>query len=58
MGSASIKNGINSDVGIMRFVISVVEMYFSSLVDVFIGLTGGTPDAPIDDTRRQNKDLD
>ncbi len=42
MPNDAIKNGIASDIGIMRFVSSVVEMYFPRVVDLFIGLSGGT----------------
>ena len=39
----AIKNGIASDIGIMKFVSSIVEMYFPKLADLIIGLAGGSP---------------
>lgn len=46
MDSARIKNGISSDIGIMKYVTSIVEMYFPKIVDMFVGLAGGSPDKP------------
>jgi protein involved in sex pheromone biosynthesis len=54
MDSARIKNGVNSDIGIMRYVTSVVEMYFPKIVDLFISLAGGSSDKD-DNMRKQNK---
>lgn len=42
MKSDAIKNGISSDIGIMKFVSTVVEMYFPKVIDLFIGLAGGS----------------
>ena len=55
MDSASIKNGISSDIGIMRFVTSVVEMYFPKIVEMFVGLSGGTLDKSAMNRRKQSK---
>ncbi|MFT6336319.1 MAG: hypothetical protein ACJATI_003078 [Halioglobus sp.] len=55
MDSARIKNGINSDIGIMRYVTSIIEMYFAKIIDMFIDLAGGSPDIPKNGLKRQNK---
>ncbi len=54
MDTAKIKNGANSDIGIMRYVTSVVEMYFPKILDLFISLAGGSSDST-DNMRKQNK---
>ncbi len=41
MPSDAIKNGITSDIGILKFISTIVEMYFPKLADLFIGLSGG-----------------
>lgn len=43
MQSDAIKNGITSDIGILKYVSSIVEMYFPKIVDLFVGLAGGSP---------------
>ena len=45
MPSDAIKSGISSDIGILRFVSSIVEMYFPKLADLFVGLAGGESDS-------------
>lgn len=50
-----IRNGIASDIGIMKYVSSIVEMYFPRIVDLFIGLAGGSPGAPASDLKRQSR---
>lgn len=42
----SIKLGISSDIGFMRHITSIIEMYFPKVLDIFIGLTGGSPSSP------------
>ena len=54
MDSAGIKNGITSDIGILRYVTSVVEMYFPKIIDIFVGLAGGSSDTP-NNNRRKSK---
>ena len=43
MESSAIRNGIASDIGILRFMTSIVEMYFPRIVDLFVGFSGGEP---------------
>jgi len=52
MPSDAIKNGISSDIGIIRFVSTIVEMYFPKLADLFVGLAGGESDAK---TKKPNR---
>ena len=39
-----IKSGIASDMGLIRFLTSTVELYFPRIFDLFIGMAGGTPE--------------
>lgn len=50
-----IRNGIASDIGIMKYVSSIIEMYFPKIVDLFIGLAGGSPSAPASDLTRKSR---
>lgn len=36
-----IKKGISSDIGILKYVSTIVEMYFPKIADLFVGLAGG-----------------
>ncbi len=40
MPSDAIKKGITSDIGILKFVSTIVEMYFPKIADLFVGLSG------------------
>lgn len=43
MQSDRVKNGITSDIGMLKYVSSIFEMYFPRIVDLFVGLAGGSP---------------
>jgi len=55
MNSDQIRNGIASDVGMMRYVTSVIELYFPKVVDLFVSLAGGSPIVPDSTKKRSNK---
>jgi hypothetical protein len=46
MRSESIKNGIASDIGMMRYVTSVIELYFPKIMDLVVSMAGGSPSKP------------
>jgi len=39
-----IKNGIESDMKLIRFITSIVEMYFPKVASLFVSMSGGEPD--------------
>jgi hypothetical protein len=41
MRTDNIRNGINSDIGMMKYVSSVIELYFPKILDLFVVLAGG-----------------
>ena len=45
MPSDAIKKGISSDIGILKYVSTIVEMYFPKIADLFVGLAGGDSDS-------------
>lgn len=45
MPSDAIKNGITSDIGILKYVSTIFEIYFPKLADLFVGLAGGGTDS-------------
>lgn len=53
MRTENIRNGISSDIGMMRYVTSVFELYFPKIVDLFVSLAGGSPSGG-DDTKKKN----
>lgn len=55
MPSNAIKNGITSDIGIMKFVSTIVEMYFPKIAELFIGLAGGEPGAVAEKKKKPNR---
>ncbi|MEM9548413.1 MAG: hypothetical protein AAGA77_20685 [Bacteroidota bacterium] len=55
MRTDTIRNGIASDIGMMRYVTSVVELYFPKIVDLFVSLAGGSPNVPDSTKRNPNK---
>lgn len=55
MKTDNIRNGIASDIGMMRYVTSVIELYFPKIVDLFVSLAGGSPGSPSDTKRNPNK---
>ena len=52
MRADNIRNGIASDIGMMRYVSSIFELYFPKIVDLFISMAGGSPNIP--DNSRKN----
>jgi len=40
INTESIKNGISSNMGSIRFVTNIVELYFPKVVDVILGMMG------------------
>lgn len=55
MRSDAIKNGIASDIGFMRYVTSIVELYFPKIIDMFVSLAGGSPGIPENSHKKANK---
>ena len=55
MRTDTIRNGIASDIGMMRYVTSVIELYFPKIIDLFVSLAGGSPDTPEDSKRNPNR---
>ena len=55
MRSDTIRNGIASDIGMMRYVTSVIELYFPKIVDLFVSLAGGSPTVPDNSNKNPNK---
>lgn len=43
MRSENIRNGIASDIGIMRYVSSILDLYFPKIMDLFVSMAGGSP---------------
>ncbi len=43
MRSDVVRNNIGANLGAMRFLTDIVELYFPRVVDLFVGLTGGEP---------------
>ena len=54
MRTENIRNGINSDIGMMKYVTSVIELYFPKIVDLFISLAGGSTGED-EDSKRNSK---
>jgi len=40
VNTESIKNGISSNLGSIRFVTNIVELYFPKVVDIILGMMG------------------
>ena len=55
MKTENIRNGISSDIGMMRYVTSVIELYFPKIVDLFVSLAGGSPSIPDSTKSKSNK---
>ena len=55
MRTDNIRNGIASDIGMMRYVTSVIELYFPKIVDLFVSLAGGSPSVPDSKKRNPNR---
>ena len=54
MRSENIRNGISSDIGMMRYVTSVIDLYFPKILDLFVSLAGGSP-SDADKSKRNPK---
>ncbi|MDF1695498.1 MAG: hypothetical protein P1U56_06685 [Saprospiraceae bacterium] len=55
MKTENIRNGISSDIGMMRYVSSVMELYFPKIIDLLVALAGGSPGQGDETKRNQNK---
>lgn len=55
MRSENIRNGIAADIGMMRYVTSVIELYFPKIVDLFVSLAGGSPNVPDSTVNKPNR---
>ena len=55
MRHENIRNGIASDIGMMKYVSSVIELYFPKIVDLFVSMAGGNPKSESDSKRNQGK---
>jgi len=55
MRSDNIRNGIASDIGMMKYVTSVIELYFPKIMDLFVSLAGGSPGVPDSTKRNPNR---
>ena len=53
--SDRVKNAIDSDMGFIRYITSIVEMYFPRVIDLFITLSGGTPNSPDQNNIKKSK---
>lgn len=38
-----VKNNISANLGSVRFLTNIVELYFPRIVELFVGMTGGNP---------------
>ena len=55
MRTENIRNGIVSDIGMMKYVTSVIELYFPKIVDLLVSLAGGSPGVPDSTKNNPNK---
>jgi len=55
MQSDAIKKGITSDIGILKYVSTIVEMYFPKITDLFIGLAGGESSSKLKSNKKPNR---
>ncbi len=55
MPSDNIRKGIASDIGMMKYITSVIELYFPKIVDLFVSLAGGGPTVPDSTKRNPNR---
>ena len=55
MRTDNIRNGIASDIGMMKYMTSVLELYFPKIIDLFVSLAGGSPSVPDSTKKRQNR---
>lgn len=52
-----VQSNINANIGSMRFLTNVLELYFPSVLDLLIGLTGGKSKVSNDDKPSKYPDL-
>lgn len=43
MRSELVKSNISANLGSVRFLTNIVELYFPRIVELFVGMTGGSP---------------
>ncbi len=55
MRSDNIRNGIASDLGLMKYITSVIELYFPKLIDLFVSMAGGSPGVPDSAKKNSNR---
>lgn len=49
-----IKSNIGANLGSLKFVTNIVELYFPMIIDLLVGLTGGEP-GKIDNNKKSNR---
>jgi len=54
MESEKVKNNIGANIGSLRFITNIVELYFPMIVNLLVGLTGGEPNG-MDKPKTKNK---
>lgn len=56
MNTEAIKNGITSDIGIMKYVSEILDMFFPKIIDLFVGLAGSDkPESPSNGDKKKSK---
>jgi len=55
MNKDLIQNGISSDMGFIRYMSSIVEMYFPKVLEMFVTLGGGSTEVEQNSLKRTNK---
>lgn len=43
MNYKEVENNISSNLGSLRFITNVIDLFFPKVVDLFVGLSGGKP---------------
>lgn len=49
-----IKSNIGANLGSLKFITNIVELYFPMIIDLLVGLTGGEP-GKIDNNKKSNR---
>lgn len=55
MKTENIRNGINSDIGMVRYFTEIIDLYFPKVMDLFVSLAGGSPGGADNNKRNTNK---
>lgn len=55
MPSDAIKKGVSSDIGILKYVSTIVEMYFPKIADLFLGLSGSELNSSSQKSKNPNR---